>query len=96
MPGSLSFASPPRGSAKLQKFAGQIEHILQYVDQIKQLDTTGVEPTAHALPQLHNVLREDVVEPALPLEQVLQNAPQTDGRFFKVPKIIGGDEDSAG
>jgi aspartyl-tRNA(Asn)/glutamyl-tRNA(Gln) amidotransferase subunit C len=45
---------------------------------------------------LANVLREDVVEPSLPIEKVLQNAPETDGRFFKVPKILGGDEDSAG
>ena len=55
----------------------------------------GVEPMAHALP-LHNVLRDDVVEPSLPLEQVLRNAPEADGPFFKVPKVIGGDEDSAG
>jgi aspartyl-tRNA(Asn)/glutamyl-tRNA(Gln) amidotransferase subunit C len=80
---------------KIRKFAGQLEHILEYVDKIGQLDTTGVEPMAHALP-LQNVLREDVVEPSLPIDLVLQNAPETDGPFFKVPKIIGGDEDSAG
>jgi aspartyl-tRNA(Asn)/glutamyl-tRNA(Gln) amidotransferase subunit C len=77
----------------LRRFAGQIEHILEYVDQIAGLDTSGVEPMAHALPQLHNVLREDVAGPALPLEQVLANAPETDGPFFKVPKVIGGDEE---
>ena len=81
--------------SKLQKFTSQLENILKYVDKISQLDTRGVEPMAHALP-LHNVLREDVVEPSLTNEQALQNAPETDGPFFKVPKIIGGDEDSAG
>ena len=81
--------------SKLQKFTGQLENILKYVDKISQLDTRGVEPMAHALP-MHNVLREDVVEPSLTNEQALQNAPETDGPFFKVPKIIGGDEDSAG
>ncbi len=50
---------------------------------------------AHAVP-LSNVLREDVVEPSLPVEDVLRNAPETDGPFFKVPKILGGGEDSAG
>ena len=50
---------------------------------------------AHAGP-LANVLREDVVEPALPVDKVLQNAAESDGSFFKVPKVIGGDEDSAG
>src|SRR5258708_4955448 len=89
------FARLALDDAKLQKFAGQLEAILTYVDKIGELDVTGVEPMAHALP-LHNVLREDVVEPPLSIEQVLQNAPETDGRFFKVPKIIGGDEDSAG
>lgn len=80
---------------KARKFAGQLQNILKYVDKIGQLDTAGVEPMAHALP-LHNVLREDVVEPSLSIEEALRNAPETDGRFFKVPKIIGGDEDSAG
>ncbi len=81
--------------AKLQKFTGQLESILEYVAKIGEVDVSNVEPMAHALP-LHNVLREDVVEPSLPLEKVLQNAPDTDGPFFKVPKVIGGDEDSAG
>ncbi len=81
--------------ARLVKLTGQLESILEYVAQIGTVDATGVEPMAHALP-LHNVLREDVVEPSLPLEKVLQNAPDTDGPFFKVPKVIGGDEDSAG
>jgi len=76
-------------------FAGQLESIFEYVAKIQQVDTTGVEPMAHAVP-LHNVLREDIVGPSLPLADVLRNAPETDGPFFKVPKVIGGDEDSAG
>jgi aspartyl-tRNA(Asn)/glutamyl-tRNA(Gln) amidotransferase subunit C len=80
---------------RLGKLTGQLESILEYVAKIGEVDMTGVEPIAHALP-LHNVLRDDVVEPSLPLEKVLQNAPETDGPFFKVPKVIGGDEDSAG
>ena len=80
---------------RLARFTPQLESILHYVAQIGAVDTSGVEPMAHALP-LANVLREDVVEPSLSLEKVLQNAPETDGPFFKVPKVIGGDEDSAG
>ncbi|HMB96831.1 MAG TPA: Asp-tRNA(Asn)/Glu-tRNA(Gln) amidotransferase subunit GatC [Tepidisphaeraceae bacterium] len=80
---------------QLQKFTTQLEPILQYIDKISQADITGVEPMAHALP-LSNVLRDDSVGPALPLEKVLQNAPDTDGPFFKVPKILSNDEDSAG
>lgn len=80
---------------QLQKFTVQLESILQYVAQISRVDVSGVEPMAHAAP-LANVFRQDVVEPSLPRELVLQNAPETDGPFFKVPKIIGGEEDSAG
>ena len=80
---------------RLTKFSTQLESILEYVAKINEVDLEGVEPMAHALP-LHNVLRDDVVEPSLPLEKVLTNAPETDGPFFKVPKVIGGDEDSAG
>ncbi len=80
---------------KLVRFAAQLEPILEYVAKIGQVDTTGVEPMAHALP-IHNVLREDVARPGLSVEQVLQNAPDSDGPFFKVPKVIGGEEDSAG
>ena len=80
---------------RLQKLTGQLESILEYVAKIGEVDVTNVEPMAHALP-LHNVFREDVVEPSLPLDKVLMNAPETDGPFFKVPKVIGGDEDSAG
>jgi aspartyl-tRNA(Asn)/glutamyl-tRNA(Gln) amidotransferase subunit C len=79
----------------LAKLAVQLGTILDYVAKIRRADVEGVEPMAHATP-LHNVLREDVVEPSLGVEQALRNAPDTDGPFFKVPKIIGGDEDSAG
>lgn len=80
---------------QLAHYATQLQSILGYVEKIRQVDTAGVEPMAHAVP-LHNVLREDVVGPALSVEQVLRNAPAADGPFFKVPKVIGGDEDSAG
>lgn len=79
----------------VQRLASQLESILGYVNKIGQVDMTGVEPRAHALP-LHNVLREDVPGPALPLDQVLRNAPDAQAPFFKVPKILGAEEDSDG
>ena len=79
----------------LQRIGGQLESILHFVAKIGEADVRDVEPMAHAAP-LANVLRDDVVEPSLPLVQVLQNAPESDGPFFKVPKVIGADEDSAG
>lgn len=81
--------------ANVQRLAGELESILGYVKKIEQVDVGGVEPLAHALP-VHNVLRDDVPGSALPLDKVLQNAPDADAPFFKVPKVIGGDEDSAG
>ena len=80
---------------KLQTLTQQLESILEYVAKIGEVDVGQVEPMAHALP-LANVFREDVAQKGLQIDQVLQNAPQTDGPFFKVPKVIGGDEDSAG
>jgi aspartyl-tRNA(Asn)/glutamyl-tRNA(Gln) amidotransferase subunit C len=79
---------------KLPDFTRKLESILQYVDQLKEVNVDGIEPTSHAV-KLSNVLREDVVRPALSTDAVLQNAPQRDGPFFQVPKVIG-DDDSAG
>lgn len=81
--------------AHVARYRGQLESILGYVAKISEVDVSDVEPMAHAAP-LHNVLREDVAGPVLAREKVLENAPETDGPFFKVPKVIGGDEDSAG
>ena len=75
-----------------RKFAGQLESILEYVAKIGEVDVSGVEPMAHALP-VHNVFREDVAKAGLPVEDVLKNAPEMDGPFFKVPKVIGGEEE---
>lgn len=79
---------------QLPRFTQQLESILEYVEQIKQADVEGVEPMAHAV-RLTNVFRDDTPQPALSTQEVLSNAPETDGPFFKVPKVIGED-DSAG
>ncbi len=66
---------------------GQLDKILQYVEKLNQLDTTGVEPRAHAV-DVVNVFREDRVSPSPPLEELLANVPEQEGCFFRVPKII--------
>ncbi len=73
--------------ADVTRYAKQLTAILGYVAQLKEVDVTGVEPMAHPLP-LKNVLREDVVKEALPVEAVLANAPAKDGPFFAVPKVL--------
>jgi aspartyl-tRNA(Asn)/glutamyl-tRNA(Gln) amidotransferase subunit C len=79
---------------QLVKYGDQLHAILGYVQRISQADVGGIEPMAHPLP-VSNAFRDDVVGDSLQLEKVLQNAPDSDGPFFKVPKIIGGDDDSA-
>ena len=78
--------------AEVEEFTGQLSAILDYVEKMNKLDTTDVEPLAHCLP-ISNVFREDRVEESLGTEKTLANAPQTDGEFFKVPKIL---DDSSG
>ena len=72
---------------ELERFAGQLDEILAYVEKLKTAQTQGVAPTSHVL-ELSNVFREDKVEPSLPTEKVLANAPDREGLFFKVPQII--------
>ena len=70
-----------------REFTAQLNAVLEYMEQLNEVDTGGVEPTAHVLP-LRNVLREDEVRPSLPVGEVLGNAPEADRDHFVVPKII--------
>ena len=72
---------------EVEEFTGQLSAILDYVEKMNELDTTDIEPLAHCLP-ISNVLREDCARESLGTEKVLANAPQRDGDFFKVPKIL--------
>jgi len=65
----------------------QMSDILAYMDKLNELDTSGVEPTMHAMP-MTNVFRDDEVRPSLEREQALKNAPKTDGEYFLVPRIL--------
>ena len=74
----------PKEEARIQP---QIQEILKYVDQLKELDVEGIEPTAHALP-LTNVMRKDEVRRSLSSEDALRNAPRQANGLFVVPKIV--------
>jgi aspartyl-tRNA(Asn)/glutamyl-tRNA(Gln) amidotransferase subunit C len=80
---------------RLAKFSSQLSAILGHIEKMAEVDVSGVEPMAQPM-AVSNVMRDDSVKEPLPLEKVLQNAPATDGAFFRVPKVIGGEEDSAG
>ena len=70
-----------------ERFTTQLNSILEYMDKLKELDTSRVEPTFHAVAQ-KNVFREDRVLPSDPQELTLSNAPDGDRGLFRVPKII--------
>ncbi len=73
--------------AEIEEFTGQLSAILNYMEKMNELDTANVQPLAHCLP-ISNVLRDDIVKESLGVEKALANAPQRDGDFFKVPKIL--------
>ncbi|HWR88841.1 MAG TPA: Asp-tRNA(Asn)/Glu-tRNA(Gln) amidotransferase subunit GatC [Dissulfurispiraceae bacterium] len=72
---------------EIDAFGGQLNTILEYVEQLNGLDTAGVEPTSHVLP-LSNVMRDDEVRASLPVGEALKNGPDATERFYRVPKII--------
>ena len=75
---------------ELDRLEGQLNHILDQYAKLSELDTSAIPPTAQTI-ELENILREDVAGPSLPVEDVLGNAPATDGDFIVVPPILGGD-----
>ncbi|MDI6759714.1 MAG: Asp-tRNA(Asn)/Glu-tRNA(Gln) amidotransferase subunit GatC [Candidatus Brocadiaceae bacterium] len=68
-------------------FASQLGNILNYIEKLKELDTSRVEPMAYAT-ATKNVFREDTPGPSLKLEEALKNAPDKLQDFFKVLKVI--------
>ena len=69
-----------------EKFTQQLDSILQYVEQMNEIDTTGVEPMSHVIP-VTNVMREDKVVYTNTKQELMQNAPEEEDGFFRVPKI---------
>jgi len=70
-----------------EMFQSQLEQILTHMEQLNRMDTTGVEPTSHAIP-VYNAFREDETRPSSPKEEVLAIAPEQEEGFLKVPRII--------
>jgi aspartyl-tRNA(Asn)/glutamyl-tRNA(Gln) amidotransferase subunit C len=72
---------------KVATYTAQLERILDYVAQLEQVDTTGIPPTTRAV-EVVNATREDRVETTVVREDLLNEAPQREGNFFRVPKIL--------
>jgi len=65
----------------------ELSAILDYVNQLQQVDTAGVEPLAHPLP-IQNVFRQDECQPSLPVNAALANAPRRRDNFYSVPAVL--------
>ena len=74
-----------------EEIKADLEKMIGFVDKLKELDTTGVEPLLHITNEV-NVLREDVPGNMLKKEEALQNAALHNEHFFLVPKVIKKDE----
>ena len=75
------------GADEKERLRSQLDAILGYVEQLRRVDTEGVEPTAHVLP-LVNVMRDDEVRPSYPADAMLHNAPDAHAGQFRVPRIL--------
>jgi aspartyl-tRNA(Asn)/glutamyl-tRNA(Gln) amidotransferase subunit C len=73
--------------ADLETMTRQLRAILEYIEQLRQVDTEGVEPLAHPLP-VHNVFRADEPAASLPVAEALANAPQQRDGFYVVPAVL--------
>jgi aspartyl-tRNA(Asn)/glutamyl-tRNA(Gln) amidotransferase subunit C len=79
---------------ELARLEGQLNHILDQYAILAELDTDHIPPTAQTI-ELRNILREDVVQPSLTVDEALSNAPERSGSHFVVPAILGGGEGGA-
>lgn len=74
-----------------KQFASQLSNILAYFEQLSELDTDHVPPTTRAI-ELSNVIRDDALQLYTDREALLQEAPEQEGDFFRVPQILANDE----
>jgi len=72
---------------EIERHTHHLNRILEAFRTLQELDTEEVEPTSHVLP-MSNVFRPDEVWPGLPREEALANAPDHDGAFFRVPRVV--------
>jgi aspartyl-tRNA(Asn)/glutamyl-tRNA(Gln) amidotransferase subunit C len=73
---------------EIEQIGGDLNSILEHIDEIQQLDLEGVEPTAHPL-DVVNMTRKDVIKPGLSQDDALKNAPEVESGSFVIPQIVG-------
>ena len=78
----LSFSEQEKKDIK-----ADLQEMISFIEKLKEVNTEGVEPLLHMSTNI-NVLRDDVVQGSVSREEAVKNAPETDGTYFKVPKVI--------
>lgn len=73
--------------ADIEKAREQLSNILENFEVLKEVDTTGVHPTAQSI-NLQNVMRDDVPSPSLPVEEIMANAPDREEELFKLRAVL--------
>ena len=75
---------------ELERFVGQFQRILDYFEQLEQVDTQGVAPTYHGLAEIpdQGAVRPDRTRPSLAPQEVLEGAPKAHQGYFRVPRVI--------
>ena len=72
---------------EVERFAGQLSDVLDYAARLNEVDTSEISPTASVLP-MNAPLRPDEVRPCPPRDQLLANAPDSEGGLFRVPRVL--------
>jgi len=88
---TAALANLELSEAEIEAMTRDLDRILDHADRLQQIDTTGIEPTAHAIP-LATPTRPDRSTPGIDPELALRNAPAREGSAFRVPKVIEGEE----
>ncbi len=71
-----------------EQLRGEMAQLLDEVSVLQRIDTSGIEPTGHAVEEVHTIMRDDVPRPPLEQEDVLANAPRREGAFFRVQAVM--------
>lgn len=74
--------------AEAEQLRGEMAGLLDEVSVLQEIDTTGVEPTGHAVEEVRSVMRDDEPRPPMDREETLANAPRREGDFFRVQAVM--------
>jgi aspartyl-tRNA(Asn)/glutamyl-tRNA(Gln) amidotransferase subunit C len=77
---------------ELDNYSDQISKILEYMSVLEEVDTSKIDESSSSVLKNNQLLREDKVEESLSRDEVMKLAPESDGVYFKVPKVIEGED----